>query len=302
MAPASSSRGKRRAEGSELLTPLRDGGGEGEDEPVGVALVGIAQDGGQDSHRRYRDVATGDASARWCGEDGGGAHDVVVVEKRLALALEHDARHRPLGRIAPDGQDLLDHLPRLEVAGEAEPARLAEGAAQSASHLRRHAQAEARFLQGDADRLEGVAVRCTKEVLDEGIHVTGSALDDAETGRDTHLAEPQSSRFGQAPDTVEVIPVEAHQPVKHSSCHVSGKKVCSHQGRESLRRIAAQMGHWHHPSEPQDVAASGHVDLHLGVSDAHDLPSVVRITLADHVIVQQRDVSVPLPGDGMEPG
>ena len=75
---------------------------------------------------RDRDAVAAHARAAGIAQHLRGADHVVVVLEGLALALEHDARDRPLRRLAADGEHLLDHLPGLEVAREAEPARLAE--------------------------------------------------------------------------------------------------------------------------------------------------------------------------------
>ena len=124
-----------------------------------MALVGVALDQGQEAHGRDGDAVAADLAAPGRAQDLGRADDVVVVLEGLALALEHDPGHGPLGRLAADGEDLLHHLPGLEVAGEAQAARLAEGAGQRAADLRGHAHAVARPLQGDAHRLEQGAVR-----------------------------------------------------------------------------------------------------------------------------------------------
>src|SRR5207245_4483913 len=75
------------------------------------------------------------------------------------------------------GEDLLDDFPGLEVALEAEAARLAEDATEGAAPLRRDAHAPPGALQRDAHRLEHPAVGGAKEVLHEGVDPARPAVD-----------------------------------------------------------------------------------------------------------------------------
>ena len=145
-----------------------------------MALVGVALDLGQEAHRRDRDAVGADPGARGVAQDARGLDDVVVVLEGLALALEDGAGQRPLGRLAADGERLLDHLPRLEVPEEAEAAGLAEGAAEGAADLRGEAHAPARLLEGDAHRLEDAPVAGAEEVLDERVDGAAPAVDHLE--------------------------------------------------------------------------------------------------------------------------
>src|SRR6185436_10642457 len=106
---------------------------------------------------------------------------------RLAHPLEDDAvdalalhalafQQRPI-----DEANLLDDLPRLEVAPEAEAPRRAEHAPECASDLGAHADGEAPgSLERDANGLDPLAVAEGEDELPEGIDRAPLLGDDGE--------------------------------------------------------------------------------------------------------------------------
>jgi hypothetical protein len=86
-----------------------------------------------------------DALGARIGQDRDRRQHAVEVGHRLAHALEHHAVDALPGRqLAPHQPDLLDDLPRLEVAAQAEPAGGAERTGQRAPDLRADAHADPR--------------------------------------------------------------------------------------------------------------------------------------------------------------
>ena len=234
---------------------LREGRGERQDQPVRVALLGVALDLGQQAHGRDRDAVGPDARAAGIAQDAGRLDHRLVVLERLALALEHDARERALGRLAADREHLLDDLPGLEVAQEAQPAGLAEAAAEGAADLRRDAHAEARPLERDAHGLEHAAVRERNRYLTNG----SSALRRRSTtsaGRGGSPAASSAAWAFESPRTpVEVVAVLSDDAVDDAAGDARGR---ARAGRgQGLGRLAAQVRHRHPPmlAGPPEPAA-----------------------------------------------
>ncbi len=63
-----------------------------------------------------RDAVGADPPAARVAQDGGRGEHGVVVEEGLPLSLEDDACDGAVARVCADREDLLDDLPRGEVA------------------------------------------------------------------------------------------------------------------------------------------------------------------------------------------
>src|SRR6185295_12499904 len=124
-----------------------------------------------------------------------------------------------------------------------EPARLAEHAAESASHLRRHAHAPARTLERDAHGLEHAAVLRTEEVFDERIHLAVLALDDLEPGGPPALQHLARGDAREARYSLEIVGVTPDE----TGLDAPGQAVVEGQirpeGSEVLRAQAAEVRH-----------------------------------------------------------
>ena len=128
-------------------------------------------DPARQARRAHRDRARVDAERARLGHDGDRGEHRVEVRERLAHALEHDAVNAAAGGQArADHVDLLDDLPRGEVARETEPAGRTERTRERAPDLARHACREpAGDLKRDPHGLEPRAIGTGEEVLDERI-------------------------------------------------------------------------------------------------------------------------------------
>ncbi len=155
-----------------------DGGGEGDDEAVRVALGGEAKDCGDEADGGDGDRFRGDAAAAGMREDLGGADDVGVVVERFALALENGAGDGAR-RFVAHGDELGDDLPAFEMAREAEAAGRAEIAGHRAAGLAGEADGEAAFfLERNAHRFSDRAVGKSEEVFHEAVGWIRGAFDD----------------------------------------------------------------------------------------------------------------------------
>jgi len=134
---------------------LVEGGGERQDQPIGVALIRVPENHGKNSHAGYRDPISPDPATAGIAENARRPDHVVVVLEGLTLSLEDDAGDGALWRFAPHDEHLLNDLEGLEVPQKAHSTRLAEATRQSAARLRRDADAPARLFQGYSHRLEG---------------------------------------------------------------------------------------------------------------------------------------------------
>ena len=232
-----------RGDRHERLALLGEGRGQREDQPVRMALLGVALDLRQQADGRDRDAVAADARSARVAQDTRGPHHVVVVLERLALALEHDAGHGPFRRLAPHAQHLLDHLPGLEVAREAEPSRLAEAAGERAADLRGDADAEARLLERDAHGLEDAAVARAEQVLDERVDVAAPPVDDLQPLAAPALAQLARERLRQPRHGVELVPVLPDQAVHDAARH--RQREPRERRDERLGRVAAEVGRLH---------------------------------------------------------
>src|SRR5262249_15324575 len=228
-------------DGHEPLALLAESRRQREDEPVGMALVREALDHGQHARGADGDPVAPDPRARGMAEEGGGLHYVVIVLERLALPLEDDAGHRPLRRLAADRQALPDHLPGLEVAREAEPARLAERAGERAADLRRDADAPSRPLERDADGFERAAVGRPEEVLHERVDLASPAIDDVETRAVAVREEALCRRPGEPAHAVEVVLVLEDEARDDPPRHREVEREVGEPGGQRLGRVASEV-------------------------------------------------------------
>ena len=188
-----------------------------QDQPEDVPLARVSLDRGEQANRRDRDRFAPDLEPRRVAQDRRGADHRVVILKRLALALEDDSADRTGGsRIALDLEDLLHHLPRLEIPFEAEAPGLAEGAAEPATRLRRNAHRIARLQERDADRLERYAVVRAEEVLDEAVERAFAPVDAVQTFRAAALADLVEQRARDARQSVQVVAAFSGHAADHA--------------------------------------------------------------------------------------
>ena len=131
-APALLDRHERRALAG---TALR----EAEHEPERALLVDEPVDRGDDARGRDHDPLRADLAAVRLAEHRRGLVDRGLVEERLPHPHEHDVGD-PHAAVAAELDHLVDDLPRLEVALEAELAGRAERARERAAGLARHAR------------------------------------------------------------------------------------------------------------------------------------------------------------------
>ena len=152
------------------------GAGEREAEADLRGLAGEAADPGGEAGGAHGDGAGVDGEGGGVGEDRDRREHAVEVGERLAHALEDDAADAGAGgQVCTHEPDLLDDLPRLEVALEAEAAGGAEGTGEGAADLGADTDGEAVGRgERDPDALEQGAVVGDEQVLDEGVDAAGS--------------------------------------------------------------------------------------------------------------------------------
>src|SRR5262249_32706047 len=148
------------------------------------------------------------------------------------------------------------------------------------AHLGRDADAEARLLERDADRLESTPVGSAEQVLHERVDIALPAVDDLQPVEPPALGELARERFREARHPVELVAVLADQAVNHAAR--DGQREAGEGRGERLRRVSAQVSHAAIlPLEAEDPSLTPDLDLHLGLADVEHVDAVEAVALED---------------------